>query len=467
MRTLKKILMLSLLLPTACHKRKLSPETLKTPETHEAPDVPGDRSQDLATPVTPSKEREVRTTSWTYQEDPRDIVNPGRGFYSWNAKDADKGLALIRIVLTSFCGTEILDKSVGQNLEARFAELRRVPGKQAIIRVIYADDGVLNPCGLAEAARPELAISHLKQLAPIFKAHRHDIAFFEAGFYGMWGEWNSVHAPNGRGYAEDSQLRYNLVRALLNELPDDFQIMLRRPRFRAELESRLLPAEMKRLGFHNDCYLASATDKGTYDGDRTPDQWKDMISSLSRQGQAIGGETCADNPTFTSCPAALSDMERLGMTYLNAGYSAAVLQRWKDEGCYEEVASRLGYRFVLESAQASVSPDRKLTLELKIRNDGFAPAYHPFRPELSLVNAAGTSQTLEPTSGTDLDPRAWLPGETQSVRLQADVAALPHGSFEVDIRWSYHGRILRFPVKSIWKESRQTHQLGSIELIAF
>ncbi|WP_141733271.1 DUF4832 domain-containing protein [Oligoflexus tunisiensis] len=453
MRTLMNLLILSLLLPAACHKRT-------------SPDVkPSPRDQNLETPVTPAPQ--LTAFHWTYQEDPRDIVSPGRGFYSWNTGDQDKGLALIRVVLTSYCGTEILDESVGRNLEQRFAEVRQVPGKQAIVRVIYADDGVLNPCGLAEAARPELAIQHLKQLAPIFKAHRYDIAFFEAGFYGMWGEWNSEYAPNGRGYAEDPQLRFQLVRALLDELPDDFLIMIRRPRFRAELESRLTPAEMKRLGFHNDCYLASETDMGTYDGDRTPDQWKDMIATLSRQGQAIGGETCVDNPVYTSCEAALQDMERLGMSYLNTGWNAKVLDRWKTEGCYDEVATRLGYRFILESAKAVVSPDHKLTLDLKIRNDGFAPAYHPFRPEIAVVNAAGVSQALELGSGEGLDPRSWLPGSTQSVRLQADVSVVPAGTFEIELRWSYQGRILRFPVQSVWDENRQTYRLGSMEMVRF
>lgn len=149
------------------------------------------------------REKETDATfNWNYQENPGDIVSPGRGFYSWNTSDKDKGLALIRVVLTAYCGTKQLDSSVFVGLEKRFQDLRLVPGKQAIVRVLYAD-GVLNSCGLAEAATPEIAIGHLKQLAPLLKQHRQDIAFFEAAFYGMWGEWNSEYAPSGRGYAEE------------------------------------------------------------------------------------------------------------------------------------------------------------------------------------------------------------------------------------------------------------------------
>ncbi len=202
---------------------------------------------------------------------------------------------------------------------------------------------------------------------------------------------------------------------------------------------------------------------GTYDGDRKPEQWKAMIGSLSRQGQAIGGETCVDNPVYTNCKAALRDMERLGMTYLNTGWNKAVLQRWKDEGCYDEVASRLGYRFVLESAKVDISPDRKMTLALKFRNDGFAPAYHAFQPRLVVVDAAGLSHSLELLNGDNTDPRFWLPGSTYTVRLQADVSALPAGSLTLDLRWAYYDRILRFPVQAVWSDSIQSYRLGSIE----
>ncbi|HYX32933.1 MAG TPA: DUF4832 domain-containing protein [Oligoflexus sp.] len=450
MRNFSTIIMIASLLALACTQR-----------VHR-PGKPITRPQSVELPA-PLVDPPARA-SWTYQENPGSVVSPGRGFYSWNTADADKGLTLIRVVLSAYCDREILDKAVTDDLKKRFTDLRLVPGKQAIIRVIYADDGVLNPCGLTEAANPGITIRHLKQLAPILKANRQDIAFFEAGFYGMWGEWNSEYAPSGRGYAEDPDLRFNLVRALLDELPEDFLIMLRRPRFRQELETKVSEPDMRRLAFHNDCFLASATDMGTYDGDRTPDQWKDMIGALSRQGQAIGGETCVDDPVFTSCKAAVQDMKRLGMTYLNTGWNTAVLQRWKDEGCYEEIASHLGYRFILQGASAALTADKNLSLQVTIQNDGFAPAYQLFQPELFLVNAAGESRALEIKAGEHLDPRSWRSEQTDSIHMLADASALAPGNYQVFLRWSYYDRILRFPVQSIWNETWQSYELGSLSI---
>ncbi len=44
-------------------------------------------------------------------------------------------------------------------------------------------------------------------------------------------------------------------------------------------------------------------------------------------------------------------MERLHIDYLDArNYNQDVIQRWIDDGTYDEISKRLGYRFELKSA---------------------------------------------------------------------------------------------------------------------
>jgi len=44
-------------------------------------------------------------------------------------------------------------------------------------------------------------------------------------------------------------------------------------------------------------------------------------------------------------------MTILHINYLNIDYNKKVLDRWKEQGCFDEIRRRIGYRFVLESAQ--------------------------------------------------------------------------------------------------------------------
>ena len=62
-------------------------------------------------------------------------------------------------------------------------------GRRAILRFVYADDGDLNACGRADAESIELVEGHVSQLAAVMEEHVDVIAYVEAGFFGMWGEW--------------------------------------------------------------------------------------------------------------------------------------------------------------------------------------------------------------------------------------------------------------------------------------
>jgi hypothetical protein len=291
---------------------------------------------------------------------------------------------------------------------------------------------MLNPCMRADAESVDVIEAHLASLVSLLAEQADVIAFVEAGLLGMWGEWNSEHAPAGTDLWTDPDVRRRVVVALLGAVPPERPVLLRRPRFREELESVLSAAELARVGHHNDCLFASATDYGTYDGARTPDEWKSYIAALSETAP-VGGETCFDEPAFTACDNALPELERLGYTYVHQNYQRAVLDRWRAEGCFDEIERRLGYRIVLRAveAPAAVPASTSFPIVIEIENVGFAPPYVTRRIRAALDGDAGRVE-LDATPIAGADSRAWREDETVRVELELAIPAdTPAGDYEL------------------------------------
>lgn len=73
-----------------------------------------------------------------------------------------------------------------------------------------------------------------------------------------------------------------------------------------------------------------------------------------------GRETCQVSPAEhrTDCPTALAEMARFHWSYLNYDFYRPDIDRWKTEGCFDEISKRLGYRYRLLNA----SVDRQVTM---------------------------------------------------------------------------------------------------------
>jgi hypothetical protein len=369
----------------------------------------------------------VRSTD--FAEASSDVLNPDRGFYWWDWNE-DASLVLVKVQLGDYCDVGTLPDALIDGVRDRLGE-HRDAGRRAIVRFVYADDGDLNRCGLADAESVELVEGHVAQLAPIFAEHADVIAFVEAGFFGMWGEWNSEHAPEGTSLWDDQDNRRRVLRALLDAVPAELAILVRRPRFRDELP--FSAEELARIGFHNDCFLASSTDSGTYESPRTPDEWKTYVRDATTV-VPIGGETCNDDPTYTICANAIEEMERLRFDYLHEGYSGAVIDRWRDEGCLDEIRRRLGYRIVLRAVELSASarPGGALTVRLELENLGFAPPRSTRRFRVVLRSDAGVVTLVPREQGPDT--RGWLPGTVAPFELVADLPDdLPPGEHELRV----------------------------------
>jgi hypothetical protein len=388
-------------------------------------------------------------------------MNPERGLFAAvqlvDARDdfhhvraRGYSIAIDRVQLDAY-RHRLLPNDFLDALTAGFARVRKA-GIKVILRFAYnsGDDQPDAPL--------DWVISHIAQLRPLLQANGDVIAVVHAGFIGQWGEWHGSHHE-----LDVPWKRKAIVEALLTAMPGDRMLQLRTPMFKKEIFGRPLTDDdafsgtwIARVGHHDDCFLASDDDWGTYA--KPIDEWKAYVAGEGRF-TPVGGDTCRVNPPRTDCPAALAELERMHWSMLNAVHLRAVLDGWQRQGCMTEIRDRLGYRLALERASlpATVTAGGELPVWIRIRNHGFASAFNP-RP-VQLVVACGGKVQRTPVAA---DPRRWPAGDTAiiqaRIRLPADLPpgrctlalALPDAAPALAGRPEY---AIRFANRGVWDQA--------------
>jgi len=362
-------------------------------------------------------------TAVSYVNDPDTIfANPERGFYQVNEVTTSSyqalnqtwmqnlrtqnGISLVfhMVYLDSFVNAD-LSQSFLDALAADFATMRKT-GVKAVVRFAYTPNST-KPYGDASKAR---VLGHIAQLKPVLFANSDVIAVLQAGFIGAWGEWyyTDYFGDNGAISASQWTDRQDVVNALLDALDMSRPIQLRTPAFKqhfygaAALTSTeaFTRVSKARVGHHNDCFVASADDMGTYTNVTADKVYLAQENLYVPQG----GETCATS-TYSGWSNAQADMTSLHWSFLNSGYHPDVLASW---GTSIDIAKRkLGYRLSLVSgAFAPQAPaGSEFDVQLTLRNDGFAP---PFAPrELNLILRGSSASFVAKLPD---DPRQFVPG---------------------------------------------------------
>lgn len=378
------------------------------------------------------------------------FANPERGFYqaagatleNLNARqiaeafDAGYRLIYVRIDLEAYRNTD-LPAAYLTKLDAAFETARR-GGVKLIVRATYNYPRGETEYRTAQDASLTRTLGHLAQLKPLLQRNADIIAFVQAGFIGAWGEWHT--SSNDLTTSEN---RTRIRDALLDAVPSTRFIQFRYPPYIQDWTPTLPAVDVAlngnyRVGFHNDCFLASATDVGTFEENATvragQQQYIDALGDLT----PFGGETCnpADDPNplpRTTCADIRAEGARYNLTYLNDGYYRRLFHdKWTREGCMTEVRRSLGYRFELIRLSHPVVADRgaSLSLSLTVRNTGWARLYNSRPVEIVLRHTAtGAVRRLE-ASGTD--PRRWMPGREATENLAVILpGGLPSGAYEV------------------------------------
>ena len=379
-----------------------------------------------------------------------DFPNPERGFYHASATGLEAldaaemaqayadGYRLIyaRINLDDYRNAD-LPPAFLDRLDAGFA-VARAAGVKLIVRATYNYPQGETEYHDAQDASLAQVKKHLAQLKPVLNRNADVIAFMQAGFIGAWGEWhtssNNLTIPENRTEIRD---------ALLDAVPPTRFIQFRYPPYIHDWYPNppSVTAALKdnfRIGFHNDCFLASQTDVGTYSEDPATRASEQKFTDALGDAGPFGGETCnpADDPGAIpriACADILAEGARYNLTYLNDGYYRRLFhENWTKGGCMADVRSHMGYRFGLVSAihPKLVKRGGDLAISIVVRNSGWARVYNARTVEIILRDPV--SGNVERLEAQGADPRRWLPGadtvETLKISLPVD---LPAGAREV------------------------------------
>jgi hypothetical protein len=275
-----------------------------------------------------------------------------------------------------------------------------------------------------------------------------------------------------------------VVKALLDATPDEIMVQVRYPQLKqrtiygisapvsslALTESEAFTATDKaRIGFHNDCFLASSDDFGTYEDYGNSSSPRQSANTVLRNYFAadskyvvVGGETCSDgySPQNDCAPQgkADTDMRNLHFTYLNVDYNNQVNNDWVTGGCMESIQKNLGYRFVLKEGTfpSLVSTTESLTVKLTLENVGYASPVKARPVEFKMRNLAdGTIYTFT----IDTDIRKWYSGEI-SLEQSFEMTDVVPGNYElllnlpdqhssISTRFEY---AIRLANNAVWEE---------------
>lgn len=290
-------------------------------------------------------------------------------------------------------------------------QVLRDMGLKAILRFAYTQDATGE---IGYDAPLDIVKSHIDQYKSHWEANADVIYVFQAGFVGTWGEW--YYTSNfGNKESTMNESRRALLDYMLEAVPSNRCIQLRTPLFKTGYVGSTEPLTKAeayqdngkaRLAHHNDAFLENDNNLGTYSDTATQ---KPYIAQETLY-VPIGGESCILDSRVAevnaSYEATIGEMSRLHWTFIQGGYSQVVTDPWRQNGTFDELNRRLGYRYQLISGKFSdeLNADGKLSVELKIRNTGFAPLYNE-RPAYIVLKNSSREYRLQ----LDSDPRSWLP----------------------------------------------------------
>lgn len=365
----------------------------------------------LALPVLAAAPSAAETVRRDYPGTQADFRDPERGFWRFVAEDfaavTPGELADVRASgMTMAYGVARLDAYRGRplprrvltSLDAAFERTRKA-GIKIILRFAYSYSANEHQYRNAKDAPLDVVLGHVAQLKPVLARNADVIAVLQAGFIGAWGEGHT----SSNGLTKPANKR-TIRDALLDALPEGRMLQWRYPADVIDWSPEPpKPGRLARLGLHNDCFLSSKTDVGTYSGNaKVRARQRAYAAALSR-ATLYGGETCdvGSGSERMSCEAILSEGPRFHLTTLNRDYNRKFIESWKQGGCYDAVSRSMGHRLMLVDAEApdTIRRGKTATVSVRLQNEGWARLHNPRRMELVFVARSGGARYVAAAEG--------------------------------------------------------------------
>jgi len=372
----------------------------------------------------------------TYNVDNSNIANPERGWYRYSKANSigsfsflsqssltsmrvnEKITLMLRIYDLGAFKTTPISQTFLDNIKTDFNSLRAA-GVKCILRFRYSESDAVD-------ATKTILLNHIEQLKPITTANQDVIHVVEAGFIGQYGEWyyTTNYGNNGVLSSQNITDRKEIGTKIM-ELAPTRLVMFRTPYFQ-QMIAGVTPITIStayngsvnsRTGLHNDAFLSSNSDSGTFKNTTSEYTYLDAQSKYT----FCGGESNALFPTKQDCSVVFNWLTRFHYNYLNFGYYPSTLDLWKTGGCYNEIQNRLGYRFELIDSNITNN-----ILNINIKNTGFANIYNQRDIYLIFKNSNSTYSFK-----LNNDIRKWDAGTTIKLTNDLSIFALLNGTYEL------------------------------------
>ena len=443
----------------------------------------------------PSNEPEPKGDTITFTETEELFANPERGWYVqkyYTSGDLNDHMTLnglkisregpeqVTIYLHSYYLTDYMESDIPQEfldrLETNMNVLRE-GGCKVVLRFSYKSS--MADKDQPWNATPEWIHKHIDQVAPYLQKHADVILCVQCGLLGSWGEWYYVsYYKMNPTKDEDFEPRWEVLEHMLEAVPTDRQVALRTPSFKMRYlkmrgdstSSPLTAAEAfsgtnkARICGHNDCFVSSSNDVGTYKGNADRDFWAE-----DSKYTFMGGETCEPS-SYSDSAKAIAEMEKFHWSYLNRDYREEVTRKWRRDGTSKTIQCRLGYRLALDKVVLTPNPKSGKEFEAYcvLRNVGFASPVNKRNLEMILVNTETGKKYVFPQTE---DPRFWLPGE-HKFTLKCTLTDVTAGQYKLYLNLpdpypSIHDDpkfSIRLANENMWEESTGYNYLTTINV---
>lgn len=327
-----------------------------------------------------------------------------------------------------------------QAFDADMQELRN-KGFKCVLRFAYSESD-------KKDATPEWVCKHIRQLAPHLQSNIDVIYALEAGFVGEWGEW--YYSQNfGNETQHMNTNRRMVIDSLLYYFPSNRCILVRYPHIKVEyLGSTASPnttplsstqayngTPRARLGHHNDAFLASYGNDGTYASwDMEDDDSQTVRNYIADETLYVpnGGETNVEQSSDAEkiYNKAENDMKTYHWSFCGESYAEEVIKRWHQHNIFDNLNRKMGYRYQLTTATfpSQANPGSKASITLNIKNVGYAPLYNERHAYIVLKNGNNKYQIQ-----LQSDPRTWLPNDVvTTISEQITIpASVPNGTYQL------------------------------------
>lgn len=457
-------------------------------------------------PNTPEPTKPTEVVPPTPEPDPEGTIrftesdsifaNPERGLFSQSyftsadltsrasagvMKNLRKGENKMTLYLHSYYLTDYMESDIPQEfldrLDYNMNQLRE-GGAKVVLRFSYKSS--MEYKDKPWNATPEWIHRHIDQVTPYLQQHADVILCVQCGWLGSWGEWYYTDNGYKQNPTKDSdfEMRWEVLDHMLSAVPETRQVALRIPAYKMRYlkmhgdttMSPLTAAEAyqntpkARICGHNDCFVSSSNDVGTYNKSSERDFW-----AADSKYTFMGGETC-EKCSYSIGTNALKEMKHYHWTYLNRDYRESVTTMWRADGTMDTVLHRLGYRLVLD--KIFIDPERKedspFEMACELRNVGYAAPINPRGLELIFVSVDDPTQKF--VYPQQENPRFWLPGEVHKFTLSCNLNSDMHGEYKIylnlpDPEASLHDNPLysiRLANENCWDENTGYNYLTTV-----